>query len=60
MEQCIGADSSVWSGVLGLIVQYGAMYWDRYFSMKRCIGTDISVWSSVLGPIVQYGALYWD
>jgi len=29
MERCVGTDSSVWSGVFGPIVEYGAVCWDR-------------------------------
>ena len=53
VEQCIGTDIGVRSGVLGPILECGAVYWDRYWSEERCIGTDIGVWSGVLGPILE-------
>ena len=60
MEQCTGTDSSVWSSVLGPIVERGAVCCDRELSMELCVGTESSVWSGVFGPIVQYGAVYWN
>ena len=39
---------------------YGAVYWDRYWSMERCVGTDTGVWSGVLGPILEYEPVCWD
>jgi len=45
---------------LGPILEYGAVCWDRYWSMERCVGTDTGVWSGVLGPILEYGAVCWD
>jgi hypothetical protein len=32
------------------IIEYGAVCWDRYWSMERCVGTATGVWSGVLGP----------
>ena len=60
MERCVGTDKRVWRGVLGPIVLYEAVCWDRYMIVERCVGTyslvwsgvfgtDISVWSGVLG-----------
>ena len=40
MERCVGYDIRLRSGVLGPIVEYGAVCWDRYLNKDRCVGTD--------------------
>ena len=46
--------------MLGPIIGYGAVCWDRQLSMERCVGTYIWVWSGVLGPTFEYGSVCWD
>ena len=53
MERCVGIDTGIWSVVLGPILEYGTMCWDRCWSMERCVGTDTGIWSGVLRPIVE-------
>ena len=50
MERCVGTGTGVWIGVLGPVLECGAVCWDRYWSMERCVGTGIRVWSGDLGP----------
>jgi len=60
VERCVGTDNLVWSGVLGPIVEYGAVCYDRYLSVGQCVGTDSFVWSGVLRPIFEYGFVCCD
>jgi len=53
-EGCVGTNTGVWRGVLGRILEYGEVCWDRQWSMEPCVGTDTGVWSDVLGPIGEY------
>jgi len=46
--------------VLGKIIEYGTVCWDRYLRMGRCVWTDILVWPCVLVPIFEYGEVFWD